>query len=92
MCAVKNKKPYFWVLVLASLAVQWLRLAIPMQGAWVRSLLGELRSHVLQSVAKKKTLLFFSSFFVWAELHGMWNLSSPPRDRTYAPCSGSVES
>ena len=29
-----------------SLAVQWLRLCLPMQGVWVRSLVGELRSHM----------------------------------------------
>ena len=31
-----------------SLAVQWLRIHLPMQGTWVRSLVGELRSHMLQ--------------------------------------------
>ena len=30
-----------------SLVVQWSRSMLPMQGAWVRSLVGELRSHVL---------------------------------------------
>ena len=34
--------------------VQWLRLCLPMQGAQLRSLVGELRSHMLRSVAKKK--------------------------------------
>ena len=29
-----------------SLAVQWLRLRLPMQGVWVRSLVRELRSHM----------------------------------------------
>ena len=29
-----------------SLAVQWLRLCLPMQGVWVRSLVMELRSHM----------------------------------------------
>ena len=29
-----------------SLAVQWLRICLPMQGVWVRSLVGELRSHM----------------------------------------------
>ena len=29
-----------------SLAVQWLRLCLSMQGVWVRSLVGELRSHM----------------------------------------------
>ena len=28
------------------LAVQWLRLSLPMQGVWIRSLVRELRSHV----------------------------------------------
>lgn len=54
MCAGKNKKPYFWVLVLASLAVQWLRPAFPIEGAWVRSLPGELRSHKQCGTAKKR--------------------------------------
>ena len=30
-----------------SLAIQWLRILLPMQGTWVRSLVGELRSHML---------------------------------------------
>ena len=30
-----------------SLVVQWLRLHLPMQGVWVQSLVGELRSHML---------------------------------------------
>ena len=29
-----------------SLVVQWLRIHLPMQGTWVRSLVGELRSHM----------------------------------------------
>ena len=29
-----------------SLVVQWLRLRLPMQGVWVRSLIRELRSHM----------------------------------------------
>ena len=29
-----------------SLVVQWLRILLPMQGTWVRSLVGELRSHM----------------------------------------------
>ena len=28
-----------------SLVVQWLRIHLPMQGTWVQSLVGELRSH-----------------------------------------------
>ena len=35
--------------------VQWLRLCLPMQGAQVQSLVSELRSHMLQSVAKNCT-------------------------------------
>ena len=30
-----------------SLVVQWLRIRLPMQGTWVPSLVGELRSHIL---------------------------------------------
>ena len=41
--------------------VQWLRLCLPMQGAWVRSLVRELRSHILhrrdEEKIKKKILL-----------------------------------
>ena len=36
-----------------SLVVQWLRIYVfPMQGAWVRPLVGELRSHMPCSVTK----------------------------------------
>ena len=35
------------------LAVQWLRLCLPMQGVWVQSLVGELRSHTLQGQKTK---------------------------------------
>ena len=31
-----------------SLAVQWLIIRLPMQGTWVRSLVGKLRSHMPQ--------------------------------------------
>ena len=34
--------------------VQWLRIHLPIQGAWVQSLVGELRSHMPRSTAKKK--------------------------------------
>lgn len=37
-----------------SLAVQWLKTELPMQGVQVRSLVGELRSHVLCDTAKKR--------------------------------------
>ena len=37
-----NKKIYPGI----SLAVQWLRIHLPMQGTWVRFLVGELRSHM----------------------------------------------
>ena len=36
-----------------SSAVQWLRLALPTQGAWVGSLVRELRSHMLYGTAEK---------------------------------------
>ena len=35
-----------------SLVVQWLRLHLPMQGVWVRSLVRELRSHMPYSQKK----------------------------------------
>ena len=34
---------------------------------------------------------FFLSFFFFAALHGMWDLSSLTKDRTHAPCRGSTE-
>ena len=38
-----------------SLVVQWLRLKFLMPGTWVHSLTGELRSHMLCSMAKITT-------------------------------------
>ena len=38
----------------------------------------------------KCSFLFFSFFFL-AVLHGMWDLSSPTRYWTHAPCIGSAE-
>ena len=35
------------------LVVQWLRLCLPMQGVWIQSLVGELRSHTLQGQKTK---------------------------------------
>ena len=37
-----------------SLAVQWLRLHLPMQGVWVQSLVTELRSHMPPGQKPKK--------------------------------------
>ena len=42
-------------------AVQWLRLHFSMQGAGLQSLVGEFRSHMLHSMAKKK---LFKNFLV----------------------------
>ena len=36
------------------LVVQWLRLALPKQGLWVQSLVGELRCHMWQPKVKRK--------------------------------------
>ena len=33
-----------------SLVVQWLRICLPVQGMWVQSLVGELRSHMPRSI------------------------------------------
>ena len=30
-----------------SLVIQWLKICLPMQGTWVRSLVRELRSHII---------------------------------------------
>ena len=38
------------------LVVQWLRISLPMQETWVRSLVGKLRSHVLRSNYQACTL------------------------------------
>ena len=38
----------------SSLVVQWLRLCASNEGAWVRSLVGELRSYMLHGVAPCK--------------------------------------
>ena len=32
---------------------QWLRLCLPMQGAWIQSLVGELRSHMPCGLAER---------------------------------------
>ena len=44
-CCLKKK---------TSLAVRGLRFPAPMQGAWVQSLVGQLRSHMLHSTSKNK--------------------------------------
>ena len=44
---------------------------------------------------KWSKIFFFVIVIVWgflAVICSMWDLSSPARDRTRAPCSGSVES
>ena len=38
-----------------SLAVQWLRLQLSVQGVWVRSLVGGLRSHMPWRMTEEKT-------------------------------------
>ena len=46
LCAIKNS------VFETSLVVQWLRLSLLMQGLWVRSLVRELKSIMLQGMAK----------------------------------------
>ena len=41
-----------------SLAIQWLRLCLLVQGVWVQSLVWEPRSHMLCSLDQKKRCLF----------------------------------
>ena len=41
------------IIVEISVVVQWLRLCLPMQGVWVWSLVGKLRSHMLQGQKPK---------------------------------------
>ena len=38
--------------------VQWLRLCLPMQGARIRSLVREMRSHMLYAMTKNKNQIF----------------------------------
>ena len=40
-----------------SLAVQWLRLHLSIQEAWIQSLVRELKTHILQDVAKNFKIL-----------------------------------
>ena len=61
VCELHLNKTYF---LGTSLAVQWLRLHLPMQGVRVQSLVRELRSHMLhgqknKTKKKKRKLLFF---------------------------------
>ena len=44
---------YFKYMTRTSLVVQWLKLHVPMQGVWVWSLMGELRSHMPSSQNNK---------------------------------------
>ena len=58
-----------------SLAVQRLRLRLPLEGAWVRSLVGELRAHTPSGVAKK--IIFIKkkkipSPFLLLKTHGVY--------------------
>ena len=40
----------------------------------------------------KTGVFLFLIFYFFGHAHGMWDLGSPTRDRTHAPCSGSAES
>ena len=53
-----------------SLVVQWLSLCLSMQGALVQSLVRELRSHMLHSVAKAKVKkkIFFKKYLLFHKL------------------------
>ena len=44
------------------------------------------------SVGANVILSFFVCLFFFEAPWGMWDLSSPTRNRTHAPCSGSMES
>ena len=66
------------------------------QGVQVRSLVGELRSHMPRGVAKKKKKKI-SDFFIYLFIYlatpcSLWGLSSPTRDRTRTLGSESAES
>ena len=41
--------------------------------------------------ATHSSFYLFKTIYFLAVPHGMWDLSSPIRDRTCAPCSGSAE-
>ena len=45
-----------------TLAVQWLRLHVPMQGAWVQSLIRELDIVAVKREKKRNEFVFFFSF------------------------------
>ena len=46
----------------------------------------------LQGHCQTFSVCICAYFFFLAMPHGMWDLSSPTRDRTCAPCSGSMKS
>ena len=56
MCGLQNTLVRAIQLLGMGMAVRWTSSALPMQGAQVRSLARELRSHMLKSVAKNKII------------------------------------
>ena len=59
-----------------SLAIQWLRVRLPMQGAWVPSLVGELRSHIspwpkIQNIKQSQYCNKFNKDFTCAKSQSM---------------------
>ena len=55
-----------------SLAVQWLRMHTSMHGAWVRSLVRELRSYKSHGMAKRKKKKIKNQ-----AIHSWWYLPAP---------------
>ena len=51
-----------------------------------------LETYGLFSTKQSEASFLFKLLFFWATLLGMWDLSSPTRDQTRSPCSGSPES
>ena len=63
----------------ASPMVQWLRLCLPMQGAWVRSLVRELRSHILhrrdeEKIKEENPVTCYHTAAPWGH-YSKWNKS-----------------
>ena len=54
-------------------------------------LLEDNREHIIV-LCSTVILFYLFIYFGGAMLHSMWDLSSPTRDQTRAPCSGSMES
>ena len=64
---------------------------LPFEATWMECK-GIMLYEISQTTANTMTSLTCGIFFFLAMPLGLWDLSSPTRDRTRAPCSGSAES